>query len=212
MWATFYAALSRPSRASRLLPSSGVGEISPWWALAGVVLGAALSYAANALSERARWNREAKARWEQRQFDAIVAYARSVKMQSRTCLRIAGGIWPSLTTNPIAMDDGRVLLDDYEDARSGHWEQMLLLADTSVLDAARAWQQAVWRLHLVARPGADVGRATFEEWLRTASERRDSFYEAVRADLGVGGSLSAAPARASADDPTWGTSPALESS
>ena len=178
-------------------------DASPWIGLVGVALGAGMSYVASALTERSRLRHETSARWEARLVDAIASYSSALKMQSRICLRIAGSYWPPMTTNPIDPQDGRRALAEYEDERSAEFERLLLLADESVVAAARAWQEAVWALHPIQNGPEVMGRERFEAQLRVAALRRDAFYAGARAQLGVAGFGSIAPDRVSRLDPTW---------
>ena len=176
-------------------------------ALVGVALGAVVSYAATALTDRARWRRESTVRWEGRLFDAIVAFAAALKMQSRTCLRIAGSYWPSMTTNPIDPAEGGDLIARFEDERSGHFERLLLLAPADIVSSARAWQESVWALHLVRDGPSVIEHEALESRFATASRCREAFYDSARRAIGVSGTLAPTPVRKSSSDPTWQSGP-----
>jgi hypothetical protein len=172
-------------------------------ALAGVVVGALVSYVTTALTEQVRWRRESRARWENRLVDAIVAFAAALKMQSRVCLRIAGSFWPTMTTSPMDPATGGDLLGRYEDERSTEFERLLLLAPEPIVSAARAWQESVWVLHAVQDGMKGVDQESLESKFADAATCREAFYRATRTSLGIAGALPATPTRASRLDPTW---------
>ena len=166
-------------------------------ALGGVFVGGLISYVTTTLGERAKGRRETAIRWEGRLIDAVAKYASVLKMQSRMCLRIAGGYWPQVTSNPIGRAEGAQLLARFEDERSGNFEQLRLLANAEVVASARAWQDAVWALHAIQDgPGIKFDRVDFQRAFEDAGVLRDAFYATARQALGVLGSVDPTPKRA----------------
>lgn len=178
-----------------------------WAALLGAVAGGALTFGAQALSDKWRWDRESAARWEGRLVDAILSYSADLKMQSRTALRMCGHYWPGMTPNPIDPEKGAELLAQYEDDRSARFEALLLMADASLVTAARKWQEAVWPLHLVAAGPSAATREEAEMAFRRAAEARDEYYVATRRTLNIAASEARTPIRLSPYDPTWQSQP-----
>jgi hypothetical protein len=164
-------------------------------ALGGVLVGGLISFMTTTLTERARWRRDSAVRWEGRLVEALAEYAAALKMQSRMCLRISGGYWPDMTTNPIDRTEGAQLIARFEDERSVHFERLLLLADAEVIKSARAWQEAVWALHVIQNGPAAIDQTRFKGALQRAADLRNEYYATARGTLGVSGSLDPAPVR-----------------
>jgi hypothetical protein len=111
--------------------------------LIGVMLGALMSYGASALTERSTWRRAQAARWDERRLQAYADYAAALKTEIRLCLRMATSLNLATSTHPLAPEAGVELLEEAEDRRSQLFENLLLLAQPSTIEAARKWQRAV---------------------------------------------------------------------
>lgn len=99
------------------------------------------------------------------------------------------------------MDAGLPLLGEAEERRSQSFENLLLLGEPSVIDAARAWQAAVWHLHETLEANFDEGPEGFQQRFQAAGHARDRFYELARRQLQVAGhsSMTGEPQPADSD-------------
>ena len=72
-------------------------------ALAGVVLGSVLSFAATYGAERATWLRKQAVRWDERRLSAYADYSHAVKDQVAVASRIAAGRGLDSGVEPLAL-------------------------------------------------------------------------------------------------------------
>ncbi len=163
----------------------------PLIALAGVVVGAVLSYAFALLGEsrRERWalGRE----WRERRLRAYGDFLADVKRMRSVAARIAAGVGLDEHAPPLARDEGLGLLAEANMARGGSFEALALMADRDLVEAARALNRAVWRLEWFARGLLDD--SDVEGWhvgVRDYFEAINRFHELAREELGVTGSFS----------------------
>ncbi|MFG3099348.1 hypothetical protein ACGFZL_02245 [Streptomyces sp. NPDC048182] len=154
--------------------------------LLSVAVGAAGSYAATTLTERARWRRSQAERWHEKKFDVYAQYGNALKEQIGITLRIGAALGHADLVDPLTPEEGLRLLAEAEARRSQRWESVLLVGDAATVAAARSWHEAVWTLEAHAREQ----RREPEEWARDrqrVSRTRDTFYTSARHDLGVTG-------------------------
>jgi hypothetical protein len=150
----------------------------------GVLAGAVASFTATSLIERSKWKRAHVVRWDERRLSAYVAYANAVKRMNHLSLRLAAT--RDLHPGPavIDIDDGLQQLAVAEADRGETWEAVRLLGGSDVVAAGEQLNRAAWRLEPFAKGDAtDV-----TEWKgahKNQIDRREAFYQAARADLGV---------------------------
>jgi hypothetical protein len=154
--------------------------------LAGVIIGAAGSYAASSLTERTRWRRERAERWGQQRFQTYARYANTLKAQLRISLRIGAARGFDHVVDPLDPDEGLQRLAEAESLRAAEWESMLLVGNAATVAAARTWHEAVWAVERYAR-GLKDDPAGWENALKRTSQARDAFYTHARRDLGIEG-------------------------
>lgn len=158
-------------------------------ALLGVVVGAAATFVATSVAERARWRRDQSVRWDEKKVSAYAEYAHALKHVISVALplaesRVGEG---AIVTLEAGLDELRAA----EEQRTVKWEAVLLLGSSEVVVAARAWHQTVFRLEWLAQgQGSDM---TVTEAVAAISRARGVFYEAAKRDIGVdvGGSSDA---------------------
>ena len=154
--------------------------------LLSVTVGAAGSYAATTLTERARWRRTQAERWHEKKFDVYAQYGNALKEQIWITQRIGAALGYAHVVDPLEPTEGLPLLAEAEARRSTRWESVLLVGDAETVAAARSWHEAIWTLELHVREQ----RQDPEGWIRDSqrvSHKRDAFYASARRDLGVTG-------------------------
>jgi hypothetical protein len=158
-------------------------------ALIGVVVGALATWAATSAAERAKWRRSQSVRWDEKKLTAYAEYSHAVKQLISAATRLEDqrrsdgeGVTSADAASTIAA--GEAALAAAEDERTMKWESVLLLGSSDVITAARAWHQSAFRLEWIA-----LGRATDMPWdeaIASVSRTRRAYYEAAKADLGIG--------------------------
>jgi hypothetical protein len=168
-----------------------VSIVGPLLALAGVLIGAVLSYAFSWQGEkrRERWalNRE----WRERRLQTYSAYVSDVKRMKSTAARIAAAVGLDDQAPPLTRVAGTDLLAEANMARGNSFETLALIADRELTEAARALNRAVWRLEWFARGLLDD--KDVDGWdLATHSyyQALNRFHELARHELGVTGTFS----------------------
>jgi hypothetical protein len=156
---------------SPVLPSEGVRVWNQLVTLAGVIIGASISYLFTARAERSRNRREMVIRWDVRKYEAFTEYLAAVTRMAR----LAGQLVRDKGWDPLAAsvdeEEGRSALDAFESDRTAAYEKVVMLGDESSISAADSLNRAVWKLEWVAR-GAEGGSK--EEW-----ESREARYTAA---------------------------------
>ncbi len=156
--------------------------------LAGVVVGAAASYAATAMTERVRWRRQQAVRWDERRLAAYADYARAVKDIVTLTHRLAAHKGLTGDAKPLApTEENLAVLQDAEEQRSGLMENLRLLTDTDTITAIRELNHCVWHLASLAHSGSP---ATPGEWGSAFSryrQARDEYHRLARRTLGIPG-------------------------
>jgi hypothetical protein len=152
--------------------------------LAGVVVGAAASYLAGAVTERTRWQREQSSRWDEKRAQAYSEYGYAVKNVYVQCLRIADSRLRSGPDHPADCAESLAQLGALTDERTAKWETVLLLGSPEAITAARAWHRRIWQLELFAR-GTRTDADEYHAVQQDIIADRTRFYEAARRDLGI---------------------------
>jgi hypothetical protein len=153
--------------------------------LAGVALGAALSHWASESGERRRWRHERSVRWDEPRLLAYAAYGHAVKRVVELALRMCAARGFEHFAVPLEPSEGLPLLAAAEAERGETWERVLLLGSPTAIEQARLWHNGVWELQRVAR-GAALPAADWRALFLRVGALRDAFYDAARADLGIG--------------------------
>jgi hypothetical protein len=121
-------------------------------ALAGVVFGAVLSFAATYAAERASWLRNQTVRWDERRLSAYADYSHAVKDQVALASRIAAGRGLDSRVEPLeSSQDNLAKLAETEERRTRASETLRLLTDAETMGAAREMTQCAWELVWLAR-------------------------------------------------------------
>ena len=152
--------------------------------LLGVVLGAALSWGAGALNERARFRREQITRAQDRRLDAYAEFSSSTKRTMSVPFRAAAARGVDQQTEPLSLDDAKPLLAAAYHDREVAFEKVRLVGREEVAEAARLWVRAIYKM----REAVTEEILTEERWsdlVSTANAHRAAFHEAARGDLGL---------------------------
>lgn len=154
-------------------------------ALLGVVVGAAGSFVATSLTERARWRRQLDSRWDEERRKAYSEYALAVKSLIQQCGRLATtrGIESSRFTK-VDLDDGMGEFLRLSADRAVKWEAVLLLGDAATIAAGREWHTIVFKLDKFAQ-GFESDPDQWSTEYMAAGDARDRFYECARRDLEI---------------------------
>lgn len=157
-------------------------------ALAGVIVGAAASYATTMLTERSRWRREQDVRWDERRLSAYSEYARAIKDIVTLTLSLAAYRGLSSDAPPLA-PTAEVLarLDALETERSGRLETVRLLADVDTITATRHLHHCMWHLVALAKDQVPGGVPGWEAAFSEYRHARDEYHRCARMSLGIPG-------------------------
>lgn len=158
--------------------------------LVAVLLGAASTYVASQITERAKYRRDLDQRWTQRKLDAYVAYLSDIKRMRAIARRMlrAGALDDPTLPAALPREEGLPLLAEAEARRSVSAEVVLLVASEEVIEALRTLNQAIWKIEWFARELIDVENT--EAWHQATLEYNraiNTFQERVRKDLDVPG-------------------------
>ncbi|MBL1073448.1 hypothetical protein JK358_03480 [Nocardia sp. 2] len=147
-------------------------------------MGAGGTFTATALTERAKWRRSQDARWDDKRLAVYSEYATALKECMDLAFRLAAARGYPAVALPIDIDTGLQALADAETTKTIKWEAVLLLGSPQAVSAAREWNRAAWELGWAAK-GHAVEHADYTRLYAETGRRRNAFYEAARADLGV---------------------------
>lgn len=157
-------------------------------ALAGVTVGALLSFALSAVADRARWRRDVAIRWDPQRMSVYAEYGFAVRQVYQFVLagarRQGYGQGPS---RPVVPDVDKALTEAEAD-RAARFEVVLLMGNPRTIAAARRWHQSVWHLECFAR-GQLSSHAEWDAAVREFGRARAEYYQAARLDLGIAGRL-----------------------
>ena len=155
--------------------------------LAAVVVGAAGSYLAVRLSERDRFRRELKIRWDQRRLDACIAFVSAAKLTGTCANRIhAQRLSGNSATAARHIED--VASNDLRRAEA--FETLAFLTDAPTVAAAHTLNEAVYGLESPIRGGAILTESEWHERADRWIKAINNFHEAARTELGVSGTLA----------------------
>jgi hypothetical protein len=149
-----------------------------------VLAGAAGSYLASRLTDRDRFRRDLRIRWDERRLDSYVLYVTAVKhvyrcAQQSLTARFDGG--------SIDRDALLVEMKAAEADRSRAFEQVMLLGDPATVQAAHDLNERLWRLERPARGAEEIGEEAWhtrsDEWLIALND----FHSSARQSLWVSG-------------------------
>jgi hypothetical protein len=150
----------------------------------GVAVGATASFVSTRLVDRARWRREEALRWDSKRLDGYGEFAATIKHFITTSQRICTGLGLPGTGQPLDSSLGLPALAALEEDLSVKWEQILMLGSPNTIKAAQAWRHSAWHLEWFAR-GLRNDHTEYTQTNLDARSARQSFYTAIRADLGV---------------------------
>ena len=155
--------------------------------LLGVVVGAAATFGVSTLSERARYKRELRMRWDTSKRDAYLQYVIAVTQMARAAGQIAGlRGWDGLAI-PAAGESALEKLDNAEIDRTGKFENVMLLGDPDCIDAAHELNRSAWHMEWLAR---GIEACTEDSW-KEAREKYvvalNQFHQRARASLIISG-------------------------
>ncbi|MEU2154879.1 hypothetical protein ABZ532_07625 [Streptomyces sp. NPDC019396] len=176
------------------------GQILP---LAGVVIGAVLSFLVTGLNERTRWRRQQAVRWDEARLAAYVEYAHAVKELAARYQRIAVG--RGLTAGSLPLELTGEVLDGIRAAdshRSALSDKLELLGDTAANTAAKRLNHCLWHLEYLAQGLPTAGGQDWDQAYAEFRAARRQYLDHARASLGVDGP---AVGEAAAWPPAWRT-------
>ncbi len=155
----------------------------------GVVIGAPGPYAAVVRGDRMRFRRERDAHWQERRFAAYADCARSVNASLTPAYRGASALGAAPHPHPLPPLEAGALPAEATAARDPHWEALLLLGGTEVVERARARVVVLLEVERFAR-AEDPDRAARQPLLARQRVARGLLH-AVRAGLGLPAGYSA---------------------
>jgi hypothetical protein len=161
------------------------GEI---FALIGVVIGAALSFAATYLVERANWRRSQAVRWDKRRLAAYADYSYTIKHIVNLASRIASGRGLEKGPEPLELSaENLARLADAEINRSISAETLRLLCDHETSVASEQMTRCAWTLSWMARGTIECDPMTWREAMIAYARSRDEYLVRARQGLQIGG-------------------------
>lgn len=150
-----------------------------------VLAGAAGSYFTTRLTERDRFERDLRVRWDAHRLDSYVAYVAAVKRVYRCAQQVFTPQWDD--SDP---DTRNALLADMRAAegdRSHAFEQVMLLGDAATVQSAHELNDRLWKLERPARGAEEI---TQDMWHERANEwlvALNNFHGRARQNLGIAG-------------------------
>jgi hypothetical protein len=154
--------------------------------LLAVVVGALATFVSNRITDRNRWRREERFRWDNKKLECYYEYANALMQYVNIGFRVSGGRGlPGRHVQPISnIPDALQALDAAEAENRIQLVKISMIGSPNVIAAARKWRHQALLLEQFAR-GLREGQAGFDQAGQTRRQAEDSFYEAVRADLGI---------------------------
>jgi hypothetical protein len=168
-----------------------VSVVGSLLALAGVVVGAVLSYVFALLGESRRERWALSREWRERRLRTYGAYVADAKRMRSIAQRIAADVGLDDQAPPLSRADGADQLAEANMARGNSFETLALLAGRDLVEAAWALNRAVWRLEWFARGLLDD--TDVEGWHIAVCDYFHAinlFHESARQELGVTGEFS----------------------
>jgi hypothetical protein len=160
--------------------------LGPLLALAGVIIGAGLTFAFSTLGEvrRERW--ALRREWREKKLQAFGDYIAAVKRLRDIAQRMAAAVGLDDQAPPLARASGLEALAEANMARSASFETVNLIAGKEVIEAGREVNRAIWRLEWFAR--GDLDDTDRDGWLagyRAYHAAINNFHERARFELGI---------------------------
>ncbi|MFG2503344.1 hypothetical protein ACGFSB_34690 [Streptomyces sp. NPDC048441] len=153
-------------------------------ALIGVIVGALGSYLAITRGDRARFEREQAARWEERRLTVYTDYARVLKQAVTLAYRVSAHFGNDPHPHPLSPDEAAPQLARAADARDPAGEALLMLGTPDVVERARVWVVTVIEMEHFLREGTRDPDA-WSGLLERQRTSREGYYAAVRRDLAL---------------------------
>ena len=152
--------------------------------LIGISSGAWLSYKFGDRAEQTRWQRAHLFRWDVNRLAVYSEYVEALKTEVRCCLTVASclNLIERKVYTPIG--EAQRALEDIANRRAACFDKLLLLADPSTVEAARAWQNSVRKLSDSLSLDPMSSRIEFNVLVEATGDNRDLFQNAARASLG----------------------------
>jgi hypothetical protein len=167
---------------------AGMGAITDQLpTIVGVIVGAAGTIAATGVADLTRWRRQLNTRWDDKRLQTYVD-ANAVKELHAYALRLSAIDLANSRLHRIDRQEGLAKLAESDLRRTKAWESVLLLGNAETVNAAREWRDAVYQIELLGRGLADKS-LDLETAVIDANSRRDDFYRAARASLGIKGGM-----------------------
>ncbi|WP_192583263.1 hypothetical protein [Streptomyces albicerus] len=166
-------------------PGDDVGFAEQLVTVGAVLAGAAGSYLTTRLTERDRFERDLRVRWDAHRLDSYVAYVAAVKRVYRCTQQVFTPQWDD--SDPATRDALLAEMRAAEGDRSHAFEQVMLLGDAATVQAAHDLNDRLWR---VERPARGVEEITEEMWHERAGEwliALNNFHTHARQSLGIAG-------------------------
>ncbi|MDW6062072.1 hypothetical protein SAZ11_33695 [Streptomyces sp. FXJ1.4098] len=159
--------------------------------LAGVALGAAMSFLVSSLNERTRWRRQQSVRWDEHRLTAYAEYAHTVKELAARYQMIAAA--RGLVSGPMPLEPTPEVLAEIrelESRRSALSETLGLLGDTAANTASKTLDHCLWRLECLARGVATEVEQNWDQAYLEFRDARSRYIEQARTSLGVSGAVA----------------------
>jgi hypothetical protein len=153
------------------------------FALLGVVVGSAATFAVSLLGERVRYQRELRMRWDTSKRDAYLEYAVAVSTMARAAGQLAGSHRLDAIAAPEERDRALQNLDLAEINRTAKFESVMLLGDPDCIDAGHVLNRCAWRMEKMARK---LELETDKTWLEARNNyiaALDNFHREARESL-----------------------------
>lgn len=166
-------------------PGVDVGFAEQLVTVGAVMAGAAGSYLTTRLTERDRFERDLRVRWDAHRLDSYVAYVAAVKHVYRCAQQVFTPQWDD--SDPAARDALLAEMRAAEGDRSHAFERVMLLGDAATVQAAHDLNGRLWQLERPARGAEEITQDMWHEraneWLVTLN----NFHEHARQNLGIAG-------------------------
>jgi len=164
--------------------------------LAGVALGAVLSFSATYIADRTSWLRGQAVRWDERRLTAYADYSYAVKDMVALAARLAAGRGLDTSFEPLdSSQDSLVKLAEAGVRRTMASETLRLLADEDAMVAAGEMTRSATELEWLARGKTQGDSSDWHRAYARYEEARDQYTRCARKSLKITGSRIAANPR-----------------
>lgn len=160
--------------------------LAPVMALAGVVVGASLSFLFTSTMEKRKESWTLDREWRERKLRAYGAFLTDVRRLRDLAQRVAAAVDLDDQAPPLGRDAGLEPMAEANMARSASFETVNLVGGRDVVEAGRELNRAVWRLEWFARGFLDDSdREGWAEAFRAYHAAINEFNKRARLDIGV---------------------------